>query len=398
MDEITVVGGGLAGLVAAIECAEGGGRVRLLEASREMGGRARTLSGPFRANLGAHVIYADGCSWEWLGARKLLPPAPRGPLRGLRFFHGGRARRTPPASFLGVRKLRGREAPHDADFRSWATKIAGEETAEALSRAAVVFAFDHDPGRLSAAFVKENGARVLGFPPAARYVVGGWGRLVGALAGRVRELGVKIETGARVRELPASPVILAAGPDGARRLLRDDSLRWEGTRCAVLEVGLRRRRGDAFAVVDLDAGSWVERFTAPDPSLAPPGHELVQGHTGLAPGEPVEGGVRRLEAVLDGTFPDWRGREVWRRRMEMEGLTGAVDLPGTTWRDRPAIDRGGGVFLAGDGVAAPGLLSEVAFASASRAAAGALALARSHSRSSVRPGSRADERAFPGEA
>lgn len=58
--------------------------------------------------------------------------------------------------------------------------------------------------------------------------------------------------------------------------------------------------------------------------------------------------------------------------MEINNLTGAVDLPGTTWRDRPAIDRGNGIFLAGDQVAAPGLLSEVAFASASRAAAGRL--------------------------
>lgn len=375
MEEITVVGGGLAGLVAAIECAEGGGRVRLLEAGRELGGRARTLDGPFRANLGAHVIYADGPSWAWLQERELLPLARRGPLRGLRFYYRGRARRTPPASFLSVRKLRGREAPHDADFRSWATKVAGEETAEALSRAAVVFAFDHDPGRLSAAFVKENGARVLGFPPAARYVVGGWGRLVGALATRARNLGVAIEAGTRVSTLPAAPAIIATRLDDARALLGDDSLRWEGTRCAVLEVGLRSRRGDAFAVVDLDGGCWVERFTAPDPSLAPPGHELVQGHTGLAPGEPLEGGIGRLEGVLDGAFPGWRGREVWRRRMEIKGLTGALDPPGTTWRDRPAVERGGGYFLAGDGVAAPGLLSEVAFASASRAAAGALSWA-----------------------
>jgi hypothetical protein len=168
-------------------------------------------------------------------------------------------------------------------------------------------------------------------------------------------------------------VVVATRLVEARALLGDDSLRWEGTRCAVLEVGLWSRRGDAFAVVDLDGGSWVERFTAPDPSLAPPGHELVQGHTGLAPGERLEEGVGRLEAVLDGAFPGWRERETWRRRMEMENLTGAVDPPGTTWRDRPAVDRGGGLFLAGDQVAAPGLLSEVSFNSASLAARGALA-------------------------
>ena len=376
MDEITVVGGGLAGLVAAIECAEAGQRVRLIEASRELGGRARTLDGPFRANLGAHVIYADGCSWAWLRSRKLLPPARRGPLQGLRFYYGGQARRRPPAAFLGVRKLRGHKAPHDANFRTWATQMAGPQAAEALSRAAVVFAFDYDPGRLSAAFVKERGARVLGFPPAARYVVGGWGSLVKALARRAVDLGVRIETGVRVKELPAPPTIVAIRLADAHALLGDDSLRWEGTRCAVLDVGLHGHRGDAFAVTDLDGGSWVERFTAPDPSLAPLGHELVQGHTGLAPGESVEKGVHRLESVLDGAFPGWRRREVWRRRMEMNNLTGAVDLPGTTWQDRPAIDRGNGIFLAGDQVAAPGLLSEVTFASASRAAAGALDWAR----------------------
>ncbi|MDG4865980.1 FAD-dependent oxidoreductase, partial [Streptomyces sp. T-3] len=54
------------------------------------------------------------------------------------------------------------------------------------------------------------------------------------------------------------------------------------------------------------------------------------------------------------------------------GRTGAVDRPGTTWRDRPAIDRGDGVYLAGDQVAAPGVLSEVSFNSAIEAATLAL--------------------------
>ena len=58
----------------------------------------------------------------------------------------------------------------------------------------------------------------------------------------------------------------------------------------------------------------------------------------------------------------------------MLGRSGALDPPGTTWRDRPAVHRGDGVFLAGDMVAAPGLLSEVAWASGVEAARGALGL------------------------
>jgi hypothetical protein len=60
----------------------------------------------------------------------------------------------------------------------------------------------------------------------------------------------------------------------------------------------------------------------------------------------------------------------------MNGRSGALDLPGTTWRDRPAIDRGDGSFLCGDQVAAPGCLAEVSFASAIEAGRLALAHAR----------------------
>jgi hypothetical protein len=59
----------------------------------------------------------------------------------------------------------------------------------------------------------------------------------------------------------------------------------------------------------------------------------------------------------------------------MNGRTAALDFPGQTWRDRPAVDRGDGVFLAGDMVAAPGCLSEIAWASGIEA--GRLALAAS---------------------
>ena len=57
----------------------------------------------------------------------------------------------------------------------------------------------------------------------------------------------------------------------------------------------------------------------------------------------------------------------------MADASGAVDLPGTTWRDRPAVEHGPGIWLVGDEVAAPGLLSEVSVASAVTAAGLAVA-------------------------
>jgi hypothetical protein len=88
----------------------------------------------------------------------------------------------------------------------------------------------------------------------------------------------------------------------------------------------------------------------------------------VAPGAGSAAGVAAAEALLELGVPGWRGRTAWRRDAVARGRTGAVDLPGTTWRDRPAVRQGDGVFLAGDQVAAPGLLSEVSFTSAVQAA------------------------------
>lgn len=378
MQKITVIGGGIAGLTAAISAAETGVPVRLLEAHEQLGGRARSMDGPYKANLGPHVLYADGPLWSWLKERDLLPRYAGTPLTGVRFRWQGTVRRTPPLGTLpATLRLRGRRAPHDRDFRSWATDHAGERTAAMLSAAAGVYTFHHDPGELSAAFVWQRTIRtLLTPPPAARYVIGGWTVLVDALERRARELGVRIETGARVDELPAAPVVVATELADARRLLGDASLDGRSGSTVCLDVGLTARRGDPFVVSDIDEAGWVERFTAPDPSLAPDGESLVQAQMPIRPGESADAAAARLEAFLDLALDDWRERRTWSRRQVMTGRTGALDLPGTTWRDRPAVDRGDGVFVAGDMMAAPGLLCEVAWASAMEAARGAVGAAR----------------------
>ena len=88
----------------------------------------------------------------------------------------------------------------------------------------------------------------------------------------------------------------------------------------------------------------------------------------LRPGESKADALTRLEAMVDLALPDWRSRLTWRQDSVARDRTGALDLPGTTWRERPAIDRGSGIYLVGDQVAAPGLLSEVSCTSALTAA------------------------------
>ncbi|MFE7127616.1 NAD(P)-binding protein [Streptomyces sp. NPDC057617] len=379
---ITVIGGGLAGLTAAITAAESGAAVTLYEAHHTLGGRARTAEGPYLTNEGPHALYSRGPHWAWLRRRGLLGPMTSPPAREaarFRFHRGGALRRTPPLGVFRLARRPAQQAPVDTDFMTWATALAGPDTARAAAHFAAVALFHDDPGALSAAFVQERLRRAAALPPEARYPVGGWGQLTDRMAGHAWNLGVRIETAVRIDSLDAldslaedGPVIVATSLSAARRLLKDDGLRWTGGRTALLDLAVRARRGDPFIVSDLDAPGWLERFTAQDPSLAPAGHELLQGHFPVGPGQSAADGIARAEHLLDLGFPGWRERTVWRRESLATGRTGAVDLPGTTWRDRPRIDRGDGVYLAGDEVAAPGVLSEVSFNSGIAAASLAL--------------------------
>lgn len=368
--DITVVGGGLAGLTAAVAGAEQGADVTVLEAHHTLGGRARSTEPPYVANEGPHVLYGDGAPYRWLGRRGLLPPTrplSARALAGFRVRHRGRIG-MPPVGVLRAATRRRLRAPADRDFGSWAEERFGPQAARAVANAIGVVLFDHDPSRLSAEFVWDRFQRV-NRPswPSPRYLVGGWSALVGHMAERARAMGVRIETDARVTDLPKTPVIVATSLASARALLGDDSLRWESGHTLLADLGLRHGR-DPFAVLDADEAGFLERYTQVDPGLAPEGEELVQAQLPIRPGESRAESTERMERFFDQSLPDWRERVTWRRDQVARDRTGALDLPGTTWRDRPAIDRGDGVYLVGDSVAAPGLLGEVSITSAVRAA------------------------------
>ncbi|MFC9387222.1 NAD(P)-binding protein [Streptomyces venezuelae] len=377
MRKLTIIGGGFAGLTAAITAAEAGTKVTLHEAHRTLGGRARTAEGTYLTNDGPHALYSGGPHWTWLKQRGLLGPLAPLPVAEslrLRFHRAGALRRTPPLGLLRQSLRTPEQAPVEQDFLSWATGLVGERAAREAAAYSAVALFHHDPGALSARFVQERLHRSAALPPEAHYVRGGWGQLIERMAARAWETGVRIETSSRVESLPLGegPVVVATALPAAARLLDDPSLTWDSGRTVLFDLAVRTRKGDPFVISDLDAPGWVERFTAQDPSLAPAGQQLVQAQLPIGPGETKADGVAHAERLLDIGFPGWRERTVWRRESVSQGRTGAVDRPGTTWRDRPAVDRGDGVYLVGDQVAAPGVLSEVSFTSAVEAVSLAL--------------------------
>ncbi len=379
MKHITVIGGGLAGLTAAIACAELGVRAEVHEAHETLGGRARTLEGPYAANDGTHTFYCDGPAWRWLEDRDLARPFVRLQVLDtmrLRFRRNGTLRSmVPPAYLWMVTAGRRLTPPVDRSFRDWAGERFGQESARDAAGFLGPVLYDADPGRLSAAFVFERLLRVgrPRFPLPTRYPIGGWATVIANLAERCREMGVRIHTGSRVTEIPQDgPVIVATALDSARVLLGDESLRWESGIAATLDLGLTHSSRDRHIVFDMDEGAFAAQYSDRDPALAAGGTSLYQGQIPLRPKESKRDAVGRLEGFYDLVAPGWRDRVTWRRSSVSRGRTGALDLPGHTWRDRPSPDRGGDVFLAGDSVAAPGLLAEVSVNSALAAAEAAV--------------------------
>lgn len=220
------------------------------------------------------------------------------------------------------------------------------------------------------------------FPLPTRYPLGGWATVIGNIAAYAREHGVRIETRSRITEVPGDgPVLVATALDSVGALLGDDGLRWESGTAAMLDLGLTRSRRDCPIVFDMDQGVFAGQYSDRDTSLAPVGESLYQGQVPVREGEPKADAGTRLEGFYDLVAPSWRERVTWRRSYISRERTGALDLPGRTWRDRPAVDRGDEVSLAGDSVAAPGILAEVSVNSARTA--GELAItALSRSRSS----------------
>ncbi|MEV0059306.1 NAD(P)-binding protein [Nocardia sp. NPDC050718] len=385
---ITVVGGGLAGLTAAIAAAETGAPVVLYEAHRTLGGRGRATPVPHVAHEGPHVFYADGPHYRWLKKRGFVAglgfPSIGAAVK-IGFRADDRIRKAPPSGMLRAQSRKWLQAPVDVDFHSWAADRWGDRTAAQIANAISVVTYDADTGRLSAAFVWDLFQRVLGpAVPAVRWVRGGWQQTIDRMAARACALGVAIETGSRLDTLPTGgPVIVATDLDSARRLLADDTLCGTSGFTALLDLGVTKDRRDRNLVFDLDAGGFHESYTMQDHTIAPTGESLFQLQMPVRDNESRDDAHRRLAAFADAVVPEWRSRTTFHRTATAKGRTGALDLPGTTWRDRHAIDRGDGVYLAGDMVAAPGMRGEISINSALTAAAAAVAAAGTGARRRV---------------
>jgi phytoene dehydrogenase-like protein len=420
---IVVVGGGMAGLAAAVFAVRGGARVTLCERLSETGGRARTrLDQGFAFNMGPHALYLSGAAMPALRELGIDPAGSSPAASGGLAYCGGKLHALPggavsllttgllgPGEKLEFGRLLTRLPRIDAAAETatplsefLAREVRSPRVRDLVLAVVRVTSYSHAPEQISAAAALEQ--LVLGLGQGVRYLDGGWQRLVDALEGKAREAGVTLRGGVRVERvvhdgtvravelaggesLAADAVILALGPAEASELVDGGTHPFFAhalasrvpVRAACLDLGLAQlpnpRRNFALGI---DRPLYYSVHSAAA-KLAPDGAALVQLARYLGPGEDPsrEELDAEFERMLDVIQPGWRAHIVTRRLMR--DLTVTHDLPqaargGLAGRTPGRVTGIANLWLAGDWVGPTGMLVDAAFASAqaaARAAAGA---------------------------
>jgi phytoene dehydrogenase-like protein len=383
-----VIGGGPAGLVAAIRLAEGGIETTVLEAASHFGGRAASEQREgFFLNQGPHALYAGGPAMRELRAMGIELEWWNPASVNSAFVRGGKARRS-PGGVLGMAPLLRqiyRRPPEELTGLStseWLRQTLRSEQARAAAAALVrVTTFVADQEQLSA----EVAARQLklGLAPGVRYLEGGWQSLVNALVGKAEEAGARLRARAAVRlvhhegggwtvaldeeTLHADVLVVAAGgPDAVAKLLGEKAPAAPGpaAELSVLDLALRKlpRRTRRFAL-GIEAPTYLSRHSPGD----------HRGGILLSLASYAREPRQTLEAMADVVQPGWRGQLIFDRFLPRMVAVSAIPTPANGGLgSRPAVDRGEGLYLAGDWIGPEGWLVDAAIASGTAAAAAAV--------------------------
>jgi len=411
--DLVVVGGGLAGLIAANTAARAPGSRRVvLFDPHPLGGRARCDERDgYLFDRGPRALYLDGVGDRTLQDLGVDTEAGGPPtLDRAGAVYGGEVHRLPQGAASAL--CSGLMTPLEkfAFAKAFArvprvdpSGLAGSSAAEWLDAMGLAGA----PRHLVEALIRvatyadapdqlDAEAAVAGIQaaqsPGVRYLDGGWQSIVDSLAAKAEAAGVEQrreavelvaadgESGTvRVRttsgELQAGGVVLAAGtPDVAARLLGGTPASWPElgppAAAACLELGLRRPPARRF-ILGVDEPTYLSTH-APPARLAPPGHAVVHVMRYQAPDDQMPANDQR--AILDrlagqaGITPDDIVRERFLARMVVTGALPTAASGGLAGRVPVAVAEHLGVHLAGDWVGPTGMLLDAVASSAVDAA------------------------------
>jgi phytoene dehydrogenase-like protein len=404
---VVVIGGGIAGLVAAAYLARSGMKPVLLESASQLGGRAQTsVTDGYCFNQGAHALYlaaefnavlddlgvkvsggkadvANGVAlwgddvhgWPIRPSAEAAPPLDPAERTLLR----AQLRR------IGQGDYDGRGQPLRAVTAALPPRV--RSVIEALVR---VTSYAHAPDLIDAGAAFDQLRQ--GFD-GAFYVNGGWGGLVEGLAAAARKAGAELRTEARVSavvrhesgwrvdilgqaSIACDAVILAVPPSDAvgiaasSKALAAISSELHPARTMGLDLGLSPGvRPRASFALGMTAPIYMSTPSAVA-NLAPEGAVLAHLVRYLGPEEaPKIETISELERLADDLLPGWRSHET--RRQRLVGMTVSHDIPRWQTRGRRAEARvadAPGLYLAGDWIGDHGMLADASAASARDAA------------------------------
>jgi phytoene dehydrogenase-like protein len=383
-----VVGGGPAGLVAAGRLAAGGVETTLLEAGERPGGRAASeRRGGFDLNQGPHALYVGGPAMRELRALGIDLPRWNPASPASVFVRNGKPRR-----MLGGEPELARwlfeiarcdpRSLRETSVAEWIGRSLRSEKARAGAGALVrvaTFVADHEAFSADAAATQLKTVLV----PGVRYLRGGWQSLVDALADRAEASGATLRTRAGVRAVERDGggwaialdeetlyadtlVVAAGGPEAMAKLLGTEAPEAPGpaAELSVLDLGLESlpRRDRRFAL-GVDGPTYLSRHS-------PPRH---RDGVLLSLASYARQPRQALEALADTVQPGWRERVTLERFLpRMPAVSAIATAAGGGLAGRPAVERGKGLYLAGDWIGPEGWLVDAAISSGAAAAAAAL--------------------------
>ncbi|MDD9271131.1 phytoene desaturase family protein [Paenibacillus sp. GCM10023248] len=411
--DAAIIGGGLAGLIAAIELARGARSVVLLEKSSRMGGRAITNNkNGALLNLGGHALYRAGAAYailKELGLRleggapspkfgalwnnQVVPmPATLGTMMSSKLLSWSGKMQLMKV-MMKLAKMDASRIP-DMSLRAWAeAELSDPMVRHMLYSLCRTASYAKDPDYQLAGDVLAQVQRSL---KGVLYLHGGWQSIVDQLQDQAVRAGVHIVSGRDVKEIvqeegrvrglklsddgyiETAHVISTASPaetyklvDGAERTILK---RWKDearpAMAACLDLGLRKLpvKGRDIAL-GLDQPIFFSHHTV-NARLSDNGTLVVHliKYNGPGGGDP-QADERLLTEAMSTLHPGWEQEVV--ARQFLPNITVVHDTLNIARSSRvtgPTVEGVRGLYVAGDWVTHGEMLADASAASAKRAA------------------------------
>jgi phytoene dehydrogenase-like protein len=427
VDEVVIIGGGLAGLAASVFLARQGKSVTIIEKSTTIGGRARTVEQDgFYFNLGPHALYPAGPGvgilrelsiryksvkvkpdkYQAIKDGKGYPlPLGLGQLLGSRLIKGLRGKIEAIKFFMHLNKINLDEL-QETSLQDWLDKNFHSADVKGLIKMLSRLATYSNDSKFQSAGLALSQIRVA-IAGGVDYVDGGWQTIVNGLVDSAKEMNVRFLTGKSVisiennwvvnegskyppwrvflsdgNAMHCENLIIAGSPGDTYHLLKNNDRvskfllnqltdRVTPVRVATLDIALSKLpKPEIYGAYGLDDPLYLSVHSA-FAKLAPEGGAMVHVMKNIESpvGSNPKADREELENFMDLVQPGWRKVVVKQRFLPNLIVSNALvcaNQHGTIGRPEVKVPTIDNLYIIGDWVGPDGILADASLASAKR--------------------------------